>query len=314
MPAYAWLQPDEKTVCAELHLHRCVRVQIPPRLKAESPTPPLRAQEGQNVTPPWSPSPQTPTPCGLTSPYVGAASQAWKETAHQSREPGDVGCDSQLRKGSCAATPKQHRQSHVSCPSVPALTIQAPKTPRRLKTLCAELADVRVLDCPLLGRHRRTHVNQGLHWQLWRTISLLFRGKRGFGGAEGCRSSSSAPTSMKTTVPTSSRDALRQKNQKPMAGTSCREIHLRDEKGWTRVVCWSISAVYALTHVPSGAAFWLWWLLEPLAQPIPTPPSSIHSPWTQPCQKDHAQLRHRPHFAKLTIEAALKAVIFLITT
>lgn len=114
------------------------------------------------MTPPWSPSPQTPTPRGLTSPYVGAAPQARKETAHQSREPGDVGCDSQLRKGSCAVRLNQCRQSHVSCPSGQALTTQAPKTPRSLKTWCAELADVRVLDCPLLGRNRRTRVNQGL--------------------------------------------------------------------------------------------------------------------------------------------------------
>lgn len=71
--AYTWLQTDEKTVCAELHLHRRVQVRILPHLEAEHLTPPLRAQKGRTVTPPGLPSPQISALRRLTRPRVGAA-------------------------------------------------------------------------------------------------------------------------------------------------------------------------------------------------------------------------------------------------
>lgn len=93
----------------------------------------------------------------------------------------------------CAIRPHQQTQSRGLCPSGEALTTTQPLgTPSEGWD---KLAAVWVLDCPLLGRNRRTHASQGLAlWQLWRTISLHFRVKHGSGGAEGCMSSASAPT------------------------------------------------------------------------------------------------------------------------
>lgn len=102
----------------------------------------------------------SPGPAWVLRPHTRSGTSEQRGTgmrthdSHQGRAAGS-------EKG--ALRTHQQRQSHVLCPSGQALTTQAPDTPRTLKTWCAELADVWVPDCPLLGRNRRTHVSQGLH-------------------------------------------------------------------------------------------------------------------------------------------------------
>lgn len=156
-------------------------MQIPLCLKAKSLTPAFRARKGGTVTPPRLSNPET----SASQPALAWMLQVNTKGNGTPEQRGNrtQAYDSQLRKGSwvevCCQTPPA-KTEHVSCPSVQAPTTLASDTPRRLKTWWAELADVWVLDCPLLGRNRRTGVKSRTPlWLLWRTISLHFRMKCG---------------------------------------------------------------------------------------------------------------------------------------
>lgn len=204
---------------------------------------------------------------GSPGPLRGCCTRAWKEVAQhrpspqrgtrtRARNP-HQGRGAGYEKG--AVKPHQQRQSHVSCPSGQALTTQAPTEPQdmvhwagwclgaRLPSPGQKQKDPRKSRTPLL--------------QLWRTISLHFRGKCGFGGVEGCRSSSSAPTSVKPAVPMSSWDP--KTNSRTFLQDTSKEREGMNRSGLLICLC------RLCCHTWSGTAFWLWLLLEPLAQGVP---------------------------------------------
>lgn len=168
----------------------------------------------EGLGPPQLPSPQTSAPRRLSRPPPGCCTWAGKEmTAHQSRQA--PGCGPAIPgwgRGAgwkCAIRPHQRRASHVSCPSGQALTTQTPWHPKEPQDMVRWAGWCLGAGLPSPGQKQKDpRKSRTPLWQLWRTSSLHFSGKRGFGGAEGCGSSSTAPTSTKPSVPMRSWDAL----------------------------------------------------------------------------------------------------------
>lgn len=201
-----------------------------------------------------------------------------------------------------------------------------PRHPKEPQTWCAELADVWVLDCPLLGRNRRTHVSQGLHSDSsGGQVPFISAGSVDLVEQKGAGRLPLRPPAWNPQClwVAEMRYDRRTKNQQQKLLPGHKQGARRDEPEQSVHLSLLLMPTHAvrccllvvtITGAPGTACTARAPMPHHATSRHATPRSSIDSPVTQRCQKRHAQLRHGPRFAKLTVEAALKAALFLITT